>query len=232
MDSVLIVLTCASVAAAAAFGFSAWRSRADEARRSAARVAALSAAIDGSEPQPFPPQPFAPATSVEPSYRPVAVTSMFATASGASVEGRPLMKMGVFAALAMALLVVVAMASRDRASTPPSGSAEATLELVSMQHSRTGRALTVSGLVRNPRGGVPRANISAVVSAFDRKGALVASRQAGLDFTSLAPGDESPFVVKIPDVQDAARYRVSFRTEAGSLRHVDRRADQLQASAK
>ena len=40
-----------------------------------------------------------------------------------------------------------------------------------------------------------------------------------------APGDESPFVVTIPNVADVARYRVSFRTEAGTLRHVDRRAD-------
>ena len=228
MDTVLVVLTCASVAAAAAFGISAWRSRADEARRSAARVAALSAAIDGSEPLAS-----APLAPVTPANRPVAVTSMFATASGASVEGRPLMKMGVFAALALAFLVVVAMASRDRASaSAPAGSEGAMLELVSMQHSREGRALTVTGLVRNPRAGVPRANISAMVSAFDRKGAFVASGHAGLDFTNLAPGDESPFVVKIPDVPGVARYRVSFRTEAGSLRHLDRRADQLQASAK
>src|SRR5687767_8154086 len=95
MDTVLIVLTCASAAAAVAFGFSAWRARGDEARRSAARVAALSAAIDASE-------PLAPAA---PANHPVAVTSMFATAPGASVQGRPLMKMGVVAGLATALLV-------------------------------------------------------------------------------------------------------------------------------
>jgi hypothetical protein len=228
MDTVLIVLTCASVAAAAAFGISAWRSRSDEARRSAARVAALAAAIDGSEPLAS-----APPASGTPANRPVAVTSMFATASGASVEGRPLVKIGVFGALALAFLVVVATANRNHASAPASaGSEEATLELVSMQHTRAGRALTVTGLVRNPRAGVPRANISAVVSAFDRKGAFVATGHAGLDFTTLGPGDESPFVVKIPEVSGVSRYRVRFRTESGNLRHVDRRADQFQAAAK
>ena len=106
------------------------------------------------------------------------------------------------------------------------------LELVSMEHTREGRTLTVKGLVRNPRLGVPRSKVSAVVSAFDRKGAFVASSHAGLDFTTLAPGDESPFVVTISNVSGVARYRVSFRTEAGALRHLDRRADVLRASAQ
>lgn len=220
MDTVLIVLTCASVTAAAAFGISAWRSRADEARRSSARVAALSAAIDG-----FEAQASAPLTSAAPPNQPVAVTSMFATASGTSVQGRPLMKTGIFAALATAFLLVVAMANRDHAPAPvAAGTDQATLELVSMQHRREGRAFTVSGLVRNPRAGVPRSNISAVVFAFDRSGGFVASGRAALDFTSLAPGDESPFVVKIPDVAGVVRYRVSFRTDAGIVRHLDRRA--------
>ena len=229
MDTVLIVLTCASVAAAAAFGISAWRSRADEARRSAARVAALSAAIDG-----FEPQMSSPLASAAPTNPPVAVTSMFATASSGSVQGRPFLKMGIFAALTIAFLVVVAMANRDRVpAAAAAGADEATLELVSMQHARQGRALTITGLVRNPRAGVPRSNISAVVFAFDRSGGFVASGRAALDFTNLAPGDESPFVVKIPDVAGVARYRVSFRTEAGIVRHLDRRsaaAGGLQAS--
>jgi hypothetical protein len=155
MDTVLIVLTCASVAAAAAFGISAWRSRAEEARRSAARVAALSAAIDGAD-------GFASAAPVAPAHRPVAVTSMFATTSGASVNGLPLVKTGVFGALALAFLVVVAMANRNHAAAPASaGSSDVILELVSMQHAREGRTLTVTGLVRNPRTGVPRSNIDA-----------------------------------------------------------------------
>jgi hypothetical protein len=214
MDTVLIVLTCASAAAAAAFGFSAWRARDDEARRSAARVAALSAAIDA-------PDPFAPAA---PANHPVEVTSMFATAPGASVQGRPLMKMGVVAGLATALIVIVAMANRDHAAPAAPAAEQAALELVSMRHTRDGGTLTVSGLVRNPRQAAPRSRITAVVFAFDRSGGFVASGRAGLDFINLAPGDESPFVVKIPGVAGVARYRVSFRTEEGIVRHLDRRA--------
>ncbi len=158
---------------------------------------------------------------------------MFATSPGASVQGRPLVRMAVFAALGVAFLVVVAMANRNHAAAPASaGSQDAILELVAMQHTREGRTLTVRGLVRNPRVGVPRSKISAVVSAFDRKGGFVASSHAGLDFTNLAPGDESPFVVTISNVSGVARYRVSFRTEAGTLRHLDHRADALRASAK
>jgi hypothetical protein len=230
MDTVLIVLTCASVAAATVFGISAWRSRAEEERRSAARVAALSAAIDGSDAVPL---AESNAPGVPAALQGAGVTSMFATASGASVRGLPLVKMGVFAALALAFLVVVAMANRDHMATAaPAGSSDAMLELVSMQHIREGRVLTVTGLVRNPRTGVPRSNIAAVVSAFDRKGALVASGNAGLDFTNLAPGDESPFVVTLRDASGVARYRLGFRTGTSTLRHVDRRADALRASAR
>ena len=68
------------------------------------------------------------------------------------------------------------------------------------------------------------ARIAAVVFTFDRDGSFVTSARAPLDFTTLEPGDESPFVVTIPNVGDVGRYRVSFRTDAGVVRHVDRRA--------
>jgi hypothetical protein len=201
---------------------------ADEARRSAARVAALSAAIDASEPP-------EPAEAGPHASSPVAVTSMFATAPGGSVQGRPLVKMGVMGALATVFIVIVAMANRDHTAPAAPAAQAAALELVSMRHTRDAGTLTVSGLVRNPREGAPRSHITAVVFAFDRSGGFISSGRAGLDFTNLAPGDESPFVVKIPGVAAAARYRVSFRTEDGIVRHLDRRAEAargLQASVK
>lgn len=222
MDILLIILTCASVTAAAVFGISVWRLRADAERRSAARVAALSAAIDASELS-------SPCSEINP----VPVTSMFATTAGASVSGRPLVKLGIFGALAATFLVIVAMANRSHVEPVVPAANEAVLELVSMHHTREGAILTVSGLVRNPRAGVPRTRIDAVVFAFDRTGGFLASGRAALDFTNLAPGDESPFVVKVPDVSDVVRYRVSFRTETGILRHLDRRtSNQLQALAR
>lgn len=222
MDTFLIVLTCASIALAAVFGASAWRARADADRRSAARVAALSAAIAATK---------HPA-STDGDDRPVSVSSMFAATAGASVSGRPRVRMGIFAVLAATFLVIVAMANRNHVEPIIPAADDAVLELVSMNHARSGATLTVSGLVRNPRAAVPRSRIDAVVFAFDRSGGFLASGRASLDFTNLAPGDESPFVVKVADVPDVARYRVSFRTETGALQHLDRRAsDQLQASA-
>lgn len=88
--------------------------------------------------------------------------------------------------------------------------------------------LTVSGLVRNPSQGVAVNGVTAVVFAFDRTGAFLASGRAALDFSALSPGDESPFVVNIANVADVARYRVTFRSGSGVVRHVDRRGNQVQ----
>ena len=92
-----------------------------------------------------------------------------------------------------------------------------------MRHQREGTTLTVSGLVRNPAAGAAVNGVTAVVFAFDRNGAFVASGRAPLDFSSLAPGDESPFVVDVPNVSDVARYRVTFRSGNGVVRHIDQR---------
>jgi hypothetical protein len=88
--------------------------------------------------------------------------------------------------------------------------------------SDTATRLTVTGLVRNG-GSSPTDRLIAVVFLFDRNGDFVASGRAPLEFVALAPGDESPFRVSVPAVGEVGRYRVSFRTEAGGVRHVDRR---------
>lgn len=224
MDVVLITLTIVSLAAAAGFGTLAWWVLCLERRRSEARVAALASAIRSAD----------TATAADADTRPVAVTSMFDMASGAAVKGRPLVKAAVVATLAIALVVVAAMANSgqvDRTSTPQ----EVTpLELVSMRHARDRSTLTVAGLVRNPRTGAALTRVVAVVFAFDRSGTFVASGSAALDFTTLEPGDESPFVVAVTlsDGAEVGRYRVSFRTEAGMLRHVDRRGRSQLALAR
>jgi hypothetical protein len=101
-----------------------------------------------------------------------------------------------------------------------------------MRHTRDGDTLTIAGLVRNPRAGEQARRVTAVILAFNRSGAFVNSARAPLDFTTLAPGDESPFVVTVPSAADVGRYRVSFRTDAGVIRHVDRRSsDSTRLSA-
>ena len=74
-------------------------------------------------------------------------------------------------------------------------------------------------------------DLAEAVRLGNRAGAFVASGRAGVDFTTLEPGDESPFVVVVPGAADVGRYRVSFRTDAGVVQHVDRRADQMRAAA-
>lgn len=225
MSVVLIVISVVSLAAAAGFGFVAWRGMAEERRRSAARIAALTAAIDGS------------AARGAVASQPVAVASMFTTAPGGSLKSRPLIKAAVVAAMAVAIVVAVAVSSGGPAGDGDASTAvtvardAAPLELVSMRHARAGTSLTVSGLVRNPRDGSAATRIIAVVFAFDKGGTFVASGRAPLDFTTLDPGDESPFVVTIPNVANVGRYRVSFRSDSGTLRHVDRRSEQLRLAA-
>lgn len=215
---ILMTLTVASLALAAAFAIVAWRLARAERLRSDARVSALAAAIDGTT-QPDAPRP-----------------TMFTRDTRSAVPGRPLLKLAIGFAFAVSVIVLIAMTGDrpggDAAPTSPPAAATASepgsLELVSMRHTRSGDALTVTGLVRNPGGATPD-GLTAVVFAFDRDGNYVASGRAALEFPRLATGDESPFRVIVTDVRDVGRYRVSFRTEAGVVRHVDRRPS-LQVS--
>jgi hypothetical protein len=85
--------------------------------------------------------------------------------------------------------------------------------------------LSVAGLVRNPPAGIPVERLVAVVLLFDQQGTFVTSSTAPVDFLRLSAGDESPFVVKLDAPQNVARYRVSFRTDNGTMTHVDRRGE-------
>jgi len=219
VDSVLFVLMIVSIFSALACAGFAWHLLREEHRRSDARVAALSTAIDSGEPLPT-------------SAPPVAVSGLFTAERSASARGNPMIKVGVGVVMILALIVAVATSNRGpgRASTH-GASAGRPLELISMRHARQGETLTVSGLVRNPRNAAPVERVTAVVFAFDRAGAFVASGRAPLDFVTLAAGDESPFVVSVPGVSEVGRYRVTFRTESGIVRHVDRRVEQSRLTA-
>jgi len=206
----LLVVTITAIAVAIATAAFAWRVGRAEQLRSDARVAALAAAIDGTPDE--------------------APNTMFAQAPRSGVHGRPLLKIGAGFAMAVLIIVLIAMSGdRQHAAVDESGSSApqaATLqelELLSMRHVRAGDQLTVTGLVRN-RGTAAASAIMAVVFVFDRAGGFVASGRAPLEFDAIAQGDESPFKVTVPDVTDVGRYRISFRTTAGLLPHVDRRA--------
>jgi hypothetical protein len=220
MDPLLLALAVVSLLSAAGFGGFAWHLLREERRRSAARVAALSSAIDTTVPA-------APTPGV---------SDLFSPKPSAAAQGNPVIKVAVGVAMAIVLIVVVAGANRGRgiATTTDGAAARGTapLELISMRHTREGQTLTVAGLVRNPRGGAQAKRVTAVILAFNRAGAFINSARAPLDFTTLAPGDESPFVVTVPSAAEVGRYRVSFRTDAGVIRHIDRRSsDSTRLSA-
>ena len=205
----LIALTIAAFALAALFGALAWRFARAERLRSEARVAALAAAIDGS-------------THVE-----TGAPALFSQTRRSAVQGRPLLKLGIGFVFAVSVIVLIAMTGDRRLEEPDAApvvasAAPGSLELVSMRHERAADGLMVTGLVRNTSERTPD-ELFAVVFAFDRDGNYVASGRAALEFPRLGPGDESPFRITIADVKDVGRYRVSFRTEAGVVRHVDRR---------
>ena len=211
---VLLIVSIVAVAVAVIAATYAWSVTRTERLRSEARVAALADAIDG--------------TSSEPGM------ALFEHPPRAGVQGRPLLKVGVGFAMAVLVIVLIAM-SGDRHRTPEATPQTAAhedsggaLELLSMRHTRTGDGLTVTGLVRN-RGVAADPSTVAVVFVFDRDGGFVASGRAPLEFGAIANCDESPFQVTIPNVKDVGRYRVSFRTTAGIVPHVDRRAT-LQVS--
>jgi hypothetical protein len=104
-------------------------------------------------------------------------------------------------------------------------SSRSPIELVSLSHRREGDQLTVTGLVRNPVNGAPIKSLTAMVSFYARDGAFITSARAAIDYSTLLPGDESPFVVTVQRPANVGRYRVSFRTDDRVVPHVDHRED-------
>jgi hypothetical protein len=139
------------------------------------------------------------------------------------------------AAVVMAALIAGAFRWALPASTPAPTSettavvgapaAPQPLSLVSLRHEQhPDGTLVISGVVRNPPGASARERLFAAASLLDAEGAVIATARAPLDFTSLAGGDESPFVVRVGGATGVARYRVGFRDASGaSVAHVDGR---------
>jgi hypothetical protein len=219
MDVVLLTLTTLSLAAAAGFGALSWRVGVEERERSRARIAALSTAMDAGN-------------SSDPGDVRIAVGSSVVDRVGNTLGGRPVIRFVAVGVMTIAVVIGAIIGFRSHGRAPAAAAnAPAPLELMSMRYQHEGTTLAVSGLVRNPAGGSSINGVTAVVFAFDQNGGFVASGRAPLDFSALAPGDESPFSVMVPNVSDVARYRVSFRTGAGVVRHVDRRGAPVLAKA-
>ena len=225
MDTTLVGVTLLSLAMAAALSVVVWRMLRDERARSEARVTALAAMAAA---------PIArPAADLPLREAPPTVGAMFAAPVQPSPWGNRFAVMaGIGLTVASVVLFALAAsgtrtAARGAAPVPPAAAAAAPaaqLELLSLRDSRQADALTITGLVHNPRGGSPLSRVTVTAYTFDENGSFLASGRALIDVTAFAPGDESPFVVTVPVTGAVARYRIGFRAEDGSvIAHVDKR---------
>ena len=223
MDVMLIGIAALSLILTIGMGLFLFKVLNDDRQRSDARVAALAAAASHIE--------LPLAASAEERAVPNHVPSrseLFVRSDDASPWPRR-------AAVAAGLTVVLALAGyallSSSATATQAVAAPVPLELLALKHAQEGNTLTISGSVRNPRTGAPQAQIFATAVLFGPDGNFLTSGRAALDFTALAPGDESPFVIAVPVNGTVARYRIGFRGADGSvIAHVDRRADATDAA--
>jgi len=252
MDTVLLVITLISAATAIVALASARRLRRNERERSDARAAALASAAEthgardggwtqvGGEWQWNPSVDGIRESGLGIPQSQITVGSgsgselFFGTVERDEPSGS---RLPIFAAAALivmlggALLFLNTSVSGDRAATAAQVNHTEPLELVALGHAREISVLTITGTVRNPSRGAKVEGLTAVISLFDRSGALVSTKDVPLDYRALGPGEEAPFKVSIPDPGSIARYRVSFRAGTDVVPHVDRRTDTKLASA-
>ena len=200
-----LLITAVACLAAALCALQIWRMMRDDRRRSEARVAALAAAIDP------------PGAADRP--------GIFDERSRIPSSRHPLLKVAIGFTAVVAVIIVVAMANdlHDEVDRVPKAAPPPSLALLSMQHERQAETFMVSGVVSN-QGASSADGISAVIRAFDRAGNTVARVRAPIERQVLTAGERSPFRLAIPHGADISRYRVSFESDAGLVRHLDRRA--------
>jgi hypothetical protein len=199
-----LVITAAACLAAVLCAFQIWRLMRDDRRRSEARVAALAAVID------------APGDSGRP--------GIFGERSRMPSSRHPLLKVAVGFTAVVAIIIVVAMASdlHDEVDRAPKVAPPPSLALLSMQHERQAETFTITGVVGN-QGASAAEGLSAVILAFDRTGNTVARVRAPIERQVLTAGERSSFRIAIPHGADISRYLVSFESDGGVIRHLDRR---------
>jgi hypothetical protein len=151
----------------------------------------------------------------------------------AETEPAPWLRRALAASAVAAVVLTMAWGWSLVPATRPSPAASSSaapmpLELLSLRHAQEADAFTVTGLVQNPRGSHQLRRVEATVLLFDSRGTMLTSGRAPLDFTALAAGDESPFLIRVPVTTAVARYRVGFRGPDGQvLGHVDRRLESI-----
>ena len=209
----MTLLALVAVAVALGLAYTVWNLRRDAQQRSAARVAALAAGLDG----PLDPLS-ADAGLMTDGPAPVSMPARHGWIIAAGVV--PL-------ALVMAALFVTRGQRQDAA--PHVAQQPQLLELLDMRHERAGDLFTVTGTVRVRGRNTPP--VTATVTARDAAGRFVASGDAPLDDATLDVDGESSFRVSVSGALDVRRYQVRFETPLGPVTHVDRRPGRTAALA-
>jgi hypothetical protein len=260
MDTVLTVVTALSLAMAIGMAIVVVKLLRDDRERSDARVAALSAMAERAVPRQgetlLTAAPHGQtlrrasggAATVRPEAEPLrdlelrparpaacAGGELFAERDEPSPWGRRLALIGALTVV-LAAALFAATSGRGHSNGAPvraavAGAESVPLELVALRHSRDAQSLTISGLVENPKTGASQSRLVATAFVFGPDGAFLTSSRAPIDISTLAPGDESPFVVTVPVSGEVSRYRIGFRTEDGRVvAHVDKRTPDTLAS--
>jgi hypothetical protein len=227
MDLVLVGITTISLVLAIGMGVVLFRIWREERLRSDARVVLLAQAAARAEGVLSRQLADEPAPALRLRAEVDAPADLFAVRETPSRwGGRLAVALAIAAVVSVAGLAFSGARSVRGNDTVAGVPAAATLELVALRHTREEHAIVVSGIVHNPRTGAALSDVAATALVFGADGALLASGTAGLDFTTLAPGGESPFVVKIPVSGSVSKYRVGFkRRDGGVIPHVDRRSE-------
>ncbi len=174
MESVLIVITLVSLAMTLVFGGILAKLMRDERRRSAARVAVLREMADAAARSSPPVQwklawhaPITPADDL-----PLARTTIFTANVSSFVQSRRSAWPGRLAIAATIVLLVTVSAIALRSRSTPADTADRAqaraasaqtaglLELLSLKQSQEANALTITGLVQNPRDGAVLSKVS------------------------------------------------------------------------
>jgi hypothetical protein len=229
--------TLLALALAVGMGAALIRLLREERRRSDARVAALvdAAGDRGADVRPRQAEVSPVDFDLRAEVDVAGVSDMFVEPERSSPWGRRIaVAAGVAAIVTVAGYVLLSRDTTMADTTAPAAAAQtqgAPLELLSLRHTQQPGTLTITGLVQNPRSGVALSRVTATAFLFSEEGTFLASGRAPLDFSTIGPGDESPFVVTVSVTGSVARYRVGFRGEDGRvIAHVDRRASGTMAS--
>jgi hypothetical protein len=234
MTMLLTIVAVAAAGTAAVLAGALAKLKTEDRRRSEARVAALSEAAgvtpahtqDGWSGAASLPAFSCPAFADEEAGAPpgaARAVDLFEPAEASSPWGARLAIGGAIALALTGLVIGASLASSGSASTPGSAGAPGPLALTALHHVRTPGGLRVEGRIENA-GDAPAPPLVATAFVFSPEGTFLASGRSPIDPAALAPGASAAFSIEVPVAAPVARYRVSFRDQAGRVvAHVDRR---------